>query len=644
MSLSFPLRARRAKLMCFAIDFGLLTLAMGLAIHLRYLAEPQGPPEWLLLWMPLVYAASVSAAIYFLRVYRQVWRYTVAADLVRLAQAVGLGSLAFLPLVFFGNRLLLFPRTSFVIAALLAFIALAGARLLWRALASGDLRASFRPIRADAQPTLLVGDVDTVAEVIRDRQRRSEPSMERLVGSVVLNGAEIGRRIMGVPVLSAITDLSETVDRLSASFGAPPRIALVGYQHSRSQLDQILQAASRAKADLIRLEVGKGAVTRPIDPADLLGRSPRLPDPERLAGLIANRRILVTGAGGTIGSELVRQIASFAPEALCLFDAGEFNLYSIDLELSERFGDIERRAALGDVRDKVRLSQVMADFKPHVVIHAAALKHVPLMETNPAEAILTNTMGLVHAADCAHRLATEHFIFISTDKAVDPVNMMGASKRAGELYLQHLAATSQTRFASVRFGNVLGSNGSVIPLFDRQINRGGPVTITHPNMTRFFMTAEEAACLVLQAATLARPKQASLFVLDMDEPVRILDLAQKMIRLKGFEPDVQIAISFTGPRPGEKIHEVLTHANTPMEPTLADGVMRVMLSDDAGLEDLPNRLSGLFEAATRRDRAAVIAALRAIVPEFSQDPDPTDGKAQQPPIPTREQGPQSGLG
>lgn len=354
----------------------------------------------------------------------------------------------------------------------------------------------------------------------------------------------------------------------------------------------------------------------PAAASALLARRPRALDASRTRSLIEGRRVLVTGAGGTIGGELTRRAAIQGPERLILLDASEYNLYALDQQLSDQGLNRDWTVALGDVRDRARLEQVFERHRPEVVLHAAALKHVPLMETHPCEAVLTNVGGVIHVMELARQTA-EAFVFVSTDKAVNPTNVMGATKRVGERVVQALAAGSGVRPAIVRFGNVLGSTGSVVPLFERQIARGGPVTVTHPDMERWFMTVGEAAELVLQAATLPERGDASVFVLDMGEVVRIDDLARQLIRLAGHEPDLDIKIEYTGLRPGEKLTEEIFYAAEDVRATAVEGVLSAR-AETADLATLKPALDALLAAAARRDEAETLACLTALEPEFNR--------------------------
>jgi O-antigen biosynthesis protein WbqV len=332
---------------------------------------------------------------------------------------------------------------------------------------------------------------------------------------------------------------------------------------------------------------------------------------------------MVTGAGGTIGSELTRQVLALGPASVAVVDASEYNLYAIDMALREAGVPQVWRAELADVRDRVRMEQLFRDVRPDVVLHAAALKHVPLMETHPSEAVLTNIAGARIVAELSRDHASV-FVFISTDKAVNPTNVMGATKRVAERTVRAVCKGSRTRAAIVRFGNVLGSAGSVAPLFERQIVEGGPITVTDPQMVRYFMTVQEAASLVLQAAALPADETGTggVFVLDMGDPVRIDDLARQMILLHGLRPDTDIAITYTGLRPGEKLFEEIFYAAESVQTTDADGVFSAY-ERPTDWADLAEPVEALITAAWGRDDAETIRRLSQLVPEFVRTPNRT---------------------
>jgi FlaA1/EpsC-like NDP-sugar epimerase len=362
----------------------------------------------------------------------------------------------------------------------------------------------------------------------------------------------------------------------------------------------------------------------------LLGRAQTWLDREAMAVLVRGRRVLVTGAGGTIGGELVRQIAAFEPARLALLDNAEFHLYKIDMDVARYHPDLDRVAILGDVRDRLRIDDVMRRELPELVFHAAAYKHVPIVEMNPNEGVLTNVVGTRNVADASLNSGVELMVLISTDKAVHPSNVMGATKRLAESYCQALdlqerdapesAGDKSTRFVVVRFGNVLGSTGSVIPLFQDQIARGGPITVTHPEMTRYFMTVREAVGLVLQASVLGVGDvgaSGKIHVLEMGEPVRILDLARQMIRLAGLVPDKDIVIQYIGMRPGEKLHERLLHESESRMTTACEGLM-LAAPRIADLTTLQDAIDDLEANARARNGEQTRALLHGAVPEFQE--------------------------
>jgi len=366
----------------------------------------------------------------------------------------------------------------------------------------------------------------------------------------------------------------------------------------------------------------------PIDAETLLGRPPKRFDQRAARRLIHGKRVLITGAGGTIGSELVRQALDYAPASVRLIDNAEFNLYEIDLELSEAKSPVDRVCHLADVCRKEHLADIFADARPEIVLHAAALKHVPIAEQNPCASALTNVLGAKNVFDLSVKHGAETVVFISTDKAVNPTSMMGATKRIAELYAQALdVAQTGTRFVTVRFGNVLGSTGSVVPLFQRQIARGGPVTVTHPDISRYFMTTREAVQLVLQSASLD-PEESKVvahdgrvFVLDMGDPVKITELARRMIEASGVKPDEDVKIVFTGLRPGEKLFEEIFLDSDRLVKSGADGVL---LASPA-LIDLPllaPRLEDVIRHAEAGEAPALAEAVHHLVPEFRSPGDP----------------------
>ncbi|MEC8083671.1 MAG: polysaccharide biosynthesis protein, partial [Pseudomonadota bacterium] len=410
----------------------------------------------------------------------------------------------------------------------------------------------------------------------------------------------------------------------------PQRLVMTRAEPNPDKLRQLVDLAQARRIELSRMprlpalqkaEGGAAPTLRPVEIGDLLGRPENVLDRAAVSTLISGKRILVTGAGGSIGRDLVRQITRLGPAHLSLFDVSEYALYEIDLEVGEAFPDLPRTAIIGDIRDRTRVMTAVADSGADLIFHAAALKHVPLMEANVDEAVLTNVIGTRNLADAARAAGVAGMVLISTDKAVNPTNVMGATKRLAEAYCQASAtdtAGTGPRFTIVRFGNVLGSTGSVIPLFQRQLARGGPLTVTDPAMTRYFMTVGEAVELVLQAAVLddSRIDSGAICVLDMGQPVRILDLAEQMIRLSGARPGRDVKIVFTGLRAGEKLHEELFHAGEQVHRTRLSAI-HLATPRAADLAMLGRQCDGLGAAAEARETARTLALLGQAVPEFA---------------------------
>ncbi|MGE5147096.1 MAG: polysaccharide biosynthesis protein, partial [Candidatus Eiseniibacteriota bacterium] len=478
-------------------------------------------------------------------------------------------------------------------------------------------------------PVLLVGASDAAEQFIRSV--RQPDANYTVVGIVDDKATRVGRAIHGVDVMGTVDDLPAVVEALKARGQKPQRLILTKDHMDGAVVRALLDRADSLGLALARLPrltdfregVGEQAEIRPIAVEDLLGRPQAVLDRPAMQALIAGKRVMITGAGGTIGSELVRQVSDFAPAHVTLVENSEFHLYEIDLALGERHPKLPRQAVLADIRDKARLDAVFAEARPELVFHAAALKHVPMVEAHPAEGVLTNVLGTRHVADACRAAGVPVMVQISTDKAVNPSSVMGATKRLAESYCQALdiaeAKRAQgTRFVTVRFGNVLGSTGSVVPLFQRQLARGGPLTVTDPEMTRYFMTVREAVELVLQASALGARDAAEsgkIFVLDMGEPVRVQDLARQMIRLAGLRPDIDVKIAFTGMRPGEKLYEELLHAAEALMPTEhKDILLAAPRTADAAL--IARAIDELAEAARAGHVADVLDGLHRLVPEY----------------------------
>jgi O-antigen biosynthesis protein WbqV len=604
--------------------------AMQIAIWLRGLF-PTGPsPDFDRLSATLVFAGVAGGVFYGAGLHRGVWRFTAFTNLVAILKASTIAILIFVPAYFLLNRLEYFPRTVLLFLWPLLVLMLAVPRYLFRLWTSGTFSGLFQREDRDRLPVLILGLSQEADRFIRETQV-DRAAHYAVVGIIDSDPANLGRQLRGVPIMGTLDEIGAIVTALGDAQRKPQKLILSPGALDGAEVRALLDEADRLGLSLARMpratalsHAPHAAVElQPIDVGDLLGRPQKRLDRAAMARLIAGRRVLVTGAGGTIGGELCRQIAALGPAWLTLVDNGEFALYAIDLELGESEEPVPRTAVLGDVRDKAAIDRIIAGAAPDIVFHAAALKHVPLVEANPAEGVRTNVGGTRNVADACLAHGVGAMVLISTDKAVHPSSVMGATKRIAELYCQALAREGGgTRFVTVRFGNVLGSTGSVVPLFQRQLARGGPLTVTHPEVTRYFMTVREAVELVLQAAALPARSDGGpghIFVLDMGEPVLIADLARQIIRLAGLRPDIDVEIAYTGLRPGEKLHERLFHEAEPPVPTDADGILiaRPRTMTQAVLAPLLERL---LAAAETRGEDPTLAAIRALVPEFGPVP------------------------
>ena len=623
---SVEVSARRAaieaKAICFAYDVATGMVALYLATHIIYLFSGGGAPTWLELFVSIAFGIAAAFAMWLRGVHRQVWSHTSLRDMVRIFQAMALTHLMSLPILILAKTLQDFPIASIYLQFPIWLALLMIVRLWARGRATGDLIAILRREPPYAPRAIVVGPAGHVAEALRASRKAPSGPPIRAIGIVETSGQHYGRDIEGVQVMGGIDQLAQLLDHYTARFGELPWIAIAAPTEDRRTMDAALAVSSARKATLLR--IGAKAMLQQIRPADLLARPERKLNMAPVAELVSGARVFITGGGGTIGGELARQCAALGPSELTIYDASEFNVFEIDQELSRAYPNVVRRMIIGDIRDEVRLEQAMHEAAPDLVIHAAALKHVPLMEQNPNEAILTNVLGARRCATIAADRGVKSFIFISTDKAVNPTNVMGATKRAAELFIQAFAPTAPgTRFSLVRFGNVLGSKGSVAPLFERQIAEGGPVTVTHPDMTRYFMSVEEASALVLQAAAMSatsKSEEATLYVLDMGEPVRIIDLAETMIRMKGLTPGQDILIRVTGPRPGEKLTETVFYDREQVKPTPIDGVLEVANTGSPPITEVQARLDAIVSYAARRDPQASLSMMKALAPEiFTED-------------------------
>ena len=672
-------------------------LAAAAAPVARYLAAPASGllhPIWFVAGGAITLLLSGIPA----RLPQQYWRFAGLGDLLGVAIAsVASAALFSAGLLLTGYSL---PSPTFpVIHALTLMAFLASPRLVYR-LYHGRGRGE-----AQAPPVLLIGADEAADLFIRAAAQDRGPAL-RIAGLISLGRRQTGRRLRGHTILGGLDELDAVLDRLRRRGRTPSALVLTEPEFSGPALATLMASADaagipvrrapRPTALLAAERTGEASriELRPVAIEDLLNR-PQVPlDREAIAGLVRGRRVLVTGAGGTIGAELARQLAALEPAELVLLDNGEYALWQIDTELAETAPAVTRRVVIADVRDATRIRSAFSAHEPELVFHAAALKHVPMVEANPLEGLLTNAVGTRHVADAARAAGAAAMVLISTDKAVNPTSMMGASKRLAEMYCQALDIAARAgggmRLVTVRFGNVLGSTGSVVPLFRRQLERGGPLTVTHPDMQRYFMTVREAVGLVLQASVLGATREAGhaqaalanaptalraasatgspatsaaggsatspaaadvaggfgavspslaatvpagtvaqdpspdaglggIYVLDMGEPVRIVDLARQMIRLAGLREGEDIAIRYTGLRPGEKLYEELFHGREPPAPTGRPGLLMAAprTADPAAMARALDAIAAACQAGQVQQALGLLARL---VPEYTHDP------------------------
>ncbi|MBL8534327.1 MAG: polysaccharide biosynthesis protein [Betaproteobacteria bacterium] len=602
------LKAFGRNFTAFLHDIVACAAAWVFAFLLRFNFET--PPEFLAsMWSKLLWILPAQAAIFWrLSLYRGLWRYASLTDFRRIVVAAAMGAMT-IALVLFFFQLRETPRSVLVLYPILLIAIMAGSRVLYRAWKEGHL---VRLSRLDAKRAIVLGAGGAAARLLESVARNNE---WLVVGMLDDDPAKQGREIHGVKVIGRLQDLPRLAQTLDVGLAV---IALPGQLHGARKRAIELCREARVKAmtvpsydDLVSGRVSLSAM-RPVEVDDLLGRDPVELDSSGLKQWLEGAVVMVTGAGGSIGSELCRQVARYRPATIVLYELNEFALYTIEQEFLARAPATRVVCILGDVKDPHRLRTAMTLWRPAVVFHAAAYKHVPMVESgNTWEGVRNNVLGTWRTAAAAIEAGVGKFVLVSTDKAVNPTSVMGTSKRLAEMVCQSLQADADTRFVMVRFGNVLGSTGSVIPKFREQIAAGGPVTVTHPDMTRYFMSIPEAAQLVLQAGVMGNGGE--IFVLDMGEPVKIVDLAREMIRLSGFGED-DIRIVFTGLRPGEKLFEEVLADDEATLPT-HHPKLRVARSRQAADGLLPQLAQWLAEGVERTDED-VRTDLKRWVPEY----------------------------
>ena len=607
----------RNRVTQLAADAILVGVAFFLAFQLRFLDEPHGwPHRYQVLFVQSLGFVIVGKLIVFAAfgIYQKWWRYVSGRDFLLIFRAVAVAS-AILVVLFavvkpFAHTL---PRAVEVTDFVLTMMLIAGARLAVRLIVERPSRGA----RVPKREVLVIGAGSGGQMVVRELQLN--PNLgATAIGFIDDDPRKRGMRMLGLKVLGSTEEIAKILDETG------PDEVVIAIPSAPGMLRGQVVAACREREIRVRtlptvFELLRGGVQlnkqlREVQVEDVLGREPIVVELDRVGAYLRDRIVLVTGAGGSIGSELCRQIARVDPRLLVMLDHAEDNLFEIDREMVElrHFTNVE--SVLADCKEPHRMLEVMQRFKPSVVFHAAAYKHVPLMEANPLEAVRNNAIATRITAETAAASKVERFVLISTDKAVNPQTVMGASKAMAEWIVENAGiAHPGTRFASVRFGNVLASSGSVVPIFRNQIERGGPVTVTHPEMTRYFMTIPEAVQLVIGAGDIGAGK-GEVFVLDMGEPVKIVDLAHNMIRLAGFEPERDIAVEFTQPRAGEKLHEELFAAAEEVQPTASKRISRALRSrplDSAWVESTLRSLEDLVMAGDEANLAERVVEMIA---------------------------------
>ncbi|MEK3910911.1 nucleoside-diphosphate sugar epimerase/dehydratase [Paenibacillus sp. FSL H7-0331] len=559
----------------------------------------------------IVSTVVFTASMFYFKLYNRIWQYASVGEMISIAKAAAWSCvISYLLTCFLTYRVV--PLHVFLRTFETTLLLLGGLRFGWRIYTD-----SYRKKIPTQSKALIIGAGGCGSSVAK-RLKANKDSKVYPVAFIDDNTLKHRQEVCGLPVLGNRDSIVEIVEKQGID-----EIIIAMPSASKREISKIIEICKTTSAslkiipridDLLTGKLSYNEI-RNVEVEDLLGRDPVNLDLGGIAGYVKNKTVLITGAGGSIGSELCRQIARFEPAVLLLLGHGENSIYSIEMELSRRFPTLRMESIIADVQDENRIDEVFGMYRPEVVFHAAAHKHVPLMERNPSEAIKNNVFGTKHVADSADKYGTERFVLISSDKAVNPTSVMGATKRIAEMYIQSLNNSSLTKFVAVRFGNVLGSRGSVIPRFKEQIAMGGPVTVTDPKMIRYFMTIPEASQLVIQAGMFA--EGGEIFILDMGKPVNIVDLAKDLIRLSGFESNVDIDIVFTGIRPGEKLYEELLMDE---EGLINTNHKRIFIGKPVNLSRASLELAiKQLEKLINEDQMVIRDSLKHLVPTFKNE-------------------------
>jgi FlaA1/EpsC-like NDP-sugar epimerase len=606
----------------------IVIFAISLMMAFLLVNNMQFQNEWFLKLYPKTLLLFIIVKLSVFAVFKQYqgwWRYVSISDLLSIVKASLVSTLIIViawvavaavePIRQWVNELFGFSQAVFILDMFATIVLMGGMRMAVRL-----YHEEFHTEQAGKLKRFLIVGAGNAGESLLRELHRMPVEQYDVIGFIDDDPAKRGVNIHGISVLGNVDELLKVCKDNSID-----EIAIAMPSATAKQLRKVVQICEGAKArfrtvpSVADIASGRFRVSqiRDVDINDLLGREAVQLDLETIGKYLDDKVILVTGAGGSIGSEMCRQVCHFKPQLLLLVEQTENSLFFIERELRKSFPMVTMEAIICDITDKKRVEQLFGKYKPNIVIHAAAHKHVPLMETNPGEAIKNNIIGTRTVADASDKFGAESFVMISTDKAVNPTSIMGSTKRVSELYIQDLDRTSETAFVTVRFGNVLGSNGSVVPIFKSQIAAGGPVTITHPEMRRYFMTIPEASQLVLQAATMGNGGE--IFVLDMGEPVKIVDLAKELITLSGFRPGEDIEIVFSGTRPGEKLFEELSIKGEDMVMTRHPKISIWQKNQPLNRENLREKIDNLIGVADLQNHKQIVSFIKEIVPEYIGD-------------------------
>ncbi len=616
-------------LIVLGIDVALITASIYGAYLIRF--EFSVPSQYLVLLykaLPVIILVKITS-FYFFDLYRGMWRYTSIADLFNIIKASALSSFLVISFILFMTRFEGFSRSIFIIDWCFTVLLITGYRVAIRLyyeqlsgegsrlIAMSNLIGFLTRKQSDGKRILIVGAGDCGEKICREILNNYK-LRQNIVGFIDDDPEKLGKKIHGIPVLGFTEEIKMVSQKTRAD-----EVLIAVPSATSGEIRKIIETCKGCEVTFKIIpgygELIDGKVTvnsiREVAYRDLLGREVIKLDAERIGGYLKGKRVLVTGAGGSIGSELCRQICRFKPESIILYERAESPLYEIELDTRQGFSGIKCIAVLADVRDAAELNKTFKTHKPHVVFHAAAYKHVPMLELQPWKAIENNIQGTQNLVNVSKKHDIERFVFVSTDKAVRPTNVMGASKRVAEMLVQSQngCGLSKTRFMIVRFGNVIGSVGSVVPLFKKQIERGGPVTVTHPDVTRYFMTIPESCQLILQTGAMG--SGGEIFLFDMGTPIKIIDMARDLIRLSGFVPDEDIKIEYIGLRPGEKLYEELITEGEGIVPTSHEKIM-TLKGPDCSLDVLNGNIEELTRLSEDQDHNKIKQMLKKIVPEY----------------------------